>query len=109
MAVVLHRKGNTVLPQILDAMVADRDLVGIPAQVFDHLWCAHKGTLAVHYPFLCKKGSIEIRGQVGPFPEAFREPRPEHLGHGPYREQVLSPVLGVLPLAAGRDSPARDN
>ncbi len=49
MAIVLYRRGNAALPQILDAMVADRNLMGIPAQVFDHLWCAHKGTMRSKY------------------------------------------------------------
>src|SRR5680860_1685356 len=37
MAVVLYREGDTAPIKVLDAMVANGDPVGIPAQVFDHL------------------------------------------------------------------------
>jgi len=90
-------------------MVAYGDLMGIPAQVFDHLGRAIKRPLAVYYPVLCKKGIIEIRRQIEPFSQARNEPGPEHLGHGLNREQVFPPAARILPLAPGRDPATGDD
>ena len=54
-AIVLYRKGDRTLLQVLYAMVTYGDLMGIPAQVFDYLSRAMERSLAIHYPVLGEK------------------------------------------------------
>ena len=60
MAVIFHRKGHPATAYAFYTMVTYGDLMGIPAQVFDHLWWAIKRLPAVHHPLFGEKGIIEI-------------------------------------------------
>ena len=72
-----------------NAMVADGHFVGIPAQVFYHLFWPAKGALCIHYPWFLKQAFYKYFVCKAALPQALHIPCSKDFAQGFYRKQKL--------------------
>ena len=72
-----------------NAMIADRHFVGVPPQVFYHLFWPAKGSLCIHYPWLLKQTFYKILVCQAALPQTMYILCSKDPAQGFYRKQKL--------------------
>ena len=108
-SIILGGKTDPAIGKGGNAVIADRDLMGIAPQVFHNIFWTCKWAFGIHHPIFGKEFVIECPGLVKLLSEVFYEPCPEDLAHLLYGKKILPIVLGMFTFSVGGNTPSRND
>ena len=104
--IVLVAKAHLAIGEADDSMIGDGDLVGVSAQIFDHLLWPAEGPFGINHPWRFEQRIIERAILLGELPsQGGHEPGAEHRTEGFDGEEKFSIAARLLPVS-GLGQPA---
>ncbi len=109
MSVIFLSKLNSLLINSCDAMIANRNLMCISSQVFNHLVRTTERSFGIHYKGGSKQLVEKFRWLLRKyFPQTSCIPGPEYRSYCFYLIEKLALAAGALPLDGGSNATSRN-